>query len=143
MRSGLGVEEIFELTSIDRWFLNNIKEIIDMEMEIVGAVGADGDIEPALLRRAKEAGFSFEMLATLSGGSYESVKEAAVKAGITPVFKTVDTCGAEFEAFTPYLYSTYERPFYNIADKGSVKADCEAAPTENKKVMILGSARTG
>ena len=79
------------------------------------------------------------MLATLSGRGEAEVRGAALEAGITPVFKTVDTCGAEFEAFTPYLYSTYERPFYNIADKGSVKAQCEAAPTDNRKVIILGS----
>jgi carbamoyl-phosphate synthase large subunit len=59
--------------------------------------------------------------------------------GIEPVFKTVDTCAAEFEAFTPYLYSTYERPFYNLTDGIVEKAACEAAPTDNKKVMILGS----
>jgi carbamoyl-phosphate synthase large subunit len=139
LRGGMSIDEIYELTKIDKWFLNNLREIVELE----GAV-AKGPLTTELLRRAKEYGFSFRMLSGLTGTGEEELRDRAKKEGIVPVFKTVDTCAAEFEAYTPYLYSTYESPVYNIKEKKEKKekikkAECEAAPSDRKKVVILGS----
>ncbi|MBI5888236.1 MAG: carbamoyl-phosphate synthase large subunit [Deltaproteobacteria bacterium] len=158
IRAGLAVDEIYELTRIDRWFLNNIREIVQLEEGVFwqvnsfqkshsrGLLSGTGGLSAELLRKVKECGFSFKTLSTLTGQSVADLMKTAKDAGIVPVFKTVDTCAAEFEAFTPYLYSTYERPFYNIADPrlGHAGASekvpaCEANPTAKKKVIILGS----
>ncbi len=138
LRVGMHVDEIYELTRIDRWFLNNLRDITELEEGIVWQ-SKTGQIAPELLRRAKECGFSYRRLASLTNGNEEEIRAEALKAGIEPVFKTVDTCAAEFEAFTPYLYSSYERPFYQVADTIVRKTACEAAPTGRKKVIILGS----
>ncbi len=138
LRVGMHVDDIYELTKIDRWFLNNLRDITELEEGIYWQ-SKTGRVAPELLRKAKECGFSYRMLGALMDKDEEAVKKEAVDAGITPVFKTVDTCAAEFEAFTPYLYSTYERPFYHSADDKAQKAACEASPTERKKVIILGS----
>jgi len=120
LRQGLDIEEIFSLSKIDPWFLNNIKEIIDFEERL--------RTEPdpkQLLREAKEYGFSDRRIGDLCGLKEGQVREMRISLGIHATFKTVDTCAAEFVAYTPYLYSTYE-------------SECEAHPTEKKKVMILG-----
>ncbi|MFI4945952.1 MAG: carbamoyl-phosphate synthase large subunit, partial [Burkholderiales bacterium] len=116
-------DDIHRMTGIDPWFLDQIQQIVDMEQ----ALAAAGDAAP-LLRDAKRMGFSDARIAQLLGqGTRESeVRERRLAAGIKPVYKRVDTCAAEFESFTPYLYSTYEQ-------------ECEAAPTDRKKVLILGS----
>jgi carbamoyl-phosphate synthase large subunit len=146
-RLGMTVEEMFSLSKIDPWFLHQVRQIIEMEKELK-ASGASvmTDRTPSLdhpLRRAKEYGFSDRRLARLLTTTEEAVRKARYELGITPVFKTVDTCAAEFEAYTPYLYSTYERPFYQILGPGAgvqgpAKAECEANPTDRKKVVILG-----
>ncbi|MCR4288496.1 MAG: carbamoyl-phosphate synthase large subunit, partial [Deltaproteobacteria bacterium] len=138
MRAGMGVDEIHMLTKIDKWFLNNLKDIVELEQGIFWQAKSTGALDAGLLRRAKEAGFSYRMLASLTGMTEAELRNTASAAGIEPVYKLVDTCAAEFEAYTPYLYSTYEMPFYNISDSGK-KAACESAPTEKKKVLILGS----
>lgn len=119
-RIGFTVEEIFLLTQIDPWFLYNIKQIVDFESEI-----KDNDVDPALLMRAKQLGFSDIRLSELMGTKESAVREMRIKNNITPAFKMVDTCAGEFEAHTPYLYSTYE-------------TESEAPPTKNRKVVILG-----
>ncbi len=124
LRRGYGIERVFELTKIDRWFLDNIAQIITMEGDISEAAGLDGLGEQAL-RRAKSWGFSDLRLATLLGCSEKQLRDYRQAAGIYPVYKTVDTCAAEFEAYTPYLYSTYE-------------SEDEANPSDRKKVIILG-----
>jgi carbamoyl-phosphate synthase large subunit len=140
MRAGLRVEEICSLTGIDRWFVENLRDIVDIEEGIAhGARSGGGGLRPGLLMRAKECGFSNRTLASLAGMDEGAVASALKAAGIAPVYKTVDTCAAEFEAHTPYLYSTYERPFFNIADPSGRAPACEADPTARKKVMILGS----
>jgi len=158
-RQGMTVDEIFSLSKIDPWFLHQIKQIVDMEKELRDR-GAQilNDRTPSLdhpLRRAKEYGFSDRRLARLFTATEEAVRKARYGLGIIPVFKTVDTCAAEFEAHTPYLYSTYEKPFYKIQDSkfksqsllnveseivnsAAGGAECEANPTDRKKVMILG-----
>jgi carbamoyl-phosphate synthase large subunit len=114
--------EIHRMSGIDPWFLDQMQQIVDLEKQVT--VGMDD----ATLREAKRMGFSDSRLAQLMGkGTRESdVRARRLAAGIKPVYKRVDTCSAEFESHTPYLYSTYE-------------AECEAAPTDRRKVLILGS----
>ncbi len=146
-RMGMTVEEIFSLSKIDPWFLHQIKQIVDREKELKEqAANILNDRTPSLnhpLRRAKEYGFSDRRIAKLLTTTEETVRRVRYELGITPVFKSVDTCAAEFEAHTPYLYSTYEKPFYTI--KGQVAssiaqghAECDANPTDRKKIVILG-----
>ena len=147
LRQGMSVDEIFALSKIDVWFLHQIKQIVDME-KVLGDQGARilSDKTPSLdhpLRKAKEYGFSDRRLARIFTTTEEAVRKARYDLGIIPVFKTVDTCAAEFEAHTPYLYSTYEKPFYKIQGPGAGvqgpgMADCEANPTNRKKIVILG-----
>jgi len=121
-RRGMGTAEIAELSGIDPWFLENIREIVLFEPAIARAGLADAGV----LRRAKQMGFADRRLAELCGTSEAAVRAARLAAGIAPTFKMVDTCAAEFEAHTPYLYSTYEE-------------EDEAPPTPRDKVVILGS----
>jgi len=147
LRAGMTVDEVFSLSRIDPWFLHQIKQITDMEKDIRDK-GASvlSDTSSSIdhpLRLAKEYGFSDRRLAKLLTTTESAVRKTRMELGIIPVFKTVDTCAAEFEAHTPYLYSTYEKPFYTIGgqgsgDRGQVKAECEANPTGRKKVVILG-----
>ncbi len=145
-RAGMTVEEIFDLSKIDPWFLYQVKQIIDMEKDLRAKAGAIlNDRNVSLdhpLRRAKEFGFSDRRLAKLFTTTEDAVRKARYELGIVPVYKTVDTCAAEFEAHTPYLYSTYEKPFYHVGSDGVLdgqpKADCEANPTGRKKIVILG-----
>ncbi|HEY7726471.1 MAG TPA: carbamoyl-phosphate synthase large subunit, partial [Anaeromyxobacteraceae bacterium] len=120
-RGGLPVEEVHRLTAIDPWFLREIEEIVAREAELARGLPADA----AAWRAAKRMGFSDRRLAALAGTTERAAREARCAAGVRPVFKRVDTCAAEFEAYTPYLYSTYEE-------------EDEAAPTSRRKVMILG-----
>ncbi len=145
-RVGMTVDEVFSLSKIDPWFLHQIKQIIDMEKELRdNGARVLSDKAPSIdhpLRRAKEYGFSDRRLAKLLTTTESAVRKARMELGITPVFKTVDTCAAEFEAHTPYLYSTYEKPFYKIegqkSEVRSQKSECEANPTDRKKIVILG-----
>jgi carbamoyl-phosphate synthase large subunit len=145
IRTGMTIEEIHEYTKIDPWFLNNIREIIEMEDHIRSEARKPGSAEATdyqtMLRAAKECGFSDRRLAQLIGLGEADIREMRRESGIRPVYKMVDTCAAEFEAFTPYLYSTYERPFYSIGMRHSVppQVDSEANPTDKKKIVILGS----
>jgi len=105
LRAGMSIDEIYEITKVDPWFLYNIKEIIELEKEI--AIKKD-NIDAELLLKAKEYGFSDKQLAVLLNKKEEDVYALRKKLNITPVFKLVDTCAAEFKAFTPYYYSTYD-----------------------------------
>ena len=118
-RMGMTVDEMFALSKIDPWFLHQIKQIVDMEKDLgTRARIVLSDRSSSLdhpLRRAKEYGFSDRRLAKLLHDHRRArCEKTRYELGITPVFKTVDTCAAEFEAHTPYLYSTYEKPFYKI-----------------------------
>ncbi|MBN1526644.1 MAG: carbamoyl-phosphate synthase large subunit [Candidatus Omnitrophica bacterium] len=106
IRAGIGIDKIHELTKIDRWFLHNIKEITDFEKKLVEK---NGGITVELLAAAKQYGFSDRQLAEILKTGEEEVYQLRKSHGITPDFKLVDTCAAEFQAFTPYYYSTYER----------------------------------
>ena len=123
LRLGMEIEEIFGLSKIDPWFLHNIKQIIDLENQI-NEFNIDS-IPEELVKKAKEYGFSDLYLSGLIKCSEVELAEKRKSIGINPVYKMVDTCAAEFEAFTPYLYSTYEY-------------DDESIPTDKKKVIILG-----
>jgi len=106
LRAGLDLEKIYALTKIDRWFLHNIKELTDLEKELLQS---KDNLTDKLLRRAKEYGFSDRQLAKLLGKKEEEIYQLRKLLNITPTFKLVDTCAAEFQAFTPYYYSTYDK----------------------------------
>ncbi|MEO7733772.1 MAG: carbamoyl-phosphate synthase large subunit, partial [Kofleriaceae bacterium] len=121
---GLTIERAHELTRIDPWFLHHVQAIALAEAALIGQplatiAGADE------LRRLKRLGISDRRIAALTGATEAAVRGARHAAGVRPVYKRVDTCGAEFESFTPYFYSSYED-------------ECEARPTDRRKVIILG-----
>jgi carbamoyl-phosphate synthase large subunit len=127
---GLSVAEVYELTRIDPWFLHQLKELVEFSAElrtfgILWRQGRGQEQLAGILRRAKEQGFSDRQLAHLWGLTEERLTALRAELGISPVYKLVDTCAAEFEAYTPYYYSTYEW-------------ECEARPTSREKVAILG-----
>jgi carbamoyl-phosphate synthase large subunit len=142
MRAGLSNEEAFELTKIDPWFLRQVRDLVDLDetardagVELGAKLLDDG---PALAKR-KRLGMSDRRLMKVTGTSEEVVRQARLKHGIRPVFKRVDTCAAEFEAQTPYMYSTYEVPQEETVDgKPVVSIESEARPTGKKKIVILG-----
>lgn len=124
MESGMTIDELYEITKIDKWFLENMKQILEEEKEIKDQ--GTGVLKSAdQLYRAKQFGFSDKQLATQTGKTEEEVREIRKDLGIAAVYKLVDTCAAEFEAYTPYYYSTYE-------------TECEVRASDKKKVMILG-----
>ncbi len=202
LRAGMTIQEIYELTWIDPWFLNNIKQIIAMEGRIeatkndpsltlpLARGGLGWGNNPELLKMLEEAkgyGFSDRRIAELLNVGESDIRHLRHQQNLRAVYKMVDTCGAEFAAFTPYLYSTYEKPFYKIqnivpshplpqgkgdslnipspsrgegkgeGEKPSYKesinppipplvkggeggfVECEANPTDRKKILILGS----
>jgi carbamoyl-phosphate synthase large subunit len=109
---GFALDEIYQLSMIDPWFLDNIKQIVEFEYALVEAFNEKGGIDavpPERLAEAKHHGFSDVQLARLLATTEKAVRDRRRALGIRPVFKSVDTCAAEFEAFTPYYYSTYER----------------------------------
>ena len=124
LRLGISVDDIFNITKIDKWFLNNIREIIDLEKRILKKTISN--IKPALILNAKEYGYSDIMISILLKTEEKEVRAYRSANSILPCYKMVDTCSAEFEAFTPYLYSTYQ-------------TEDESNPSKKKKVAILGS----
>ncbi len=128
MRHGLSDDDIQAVTQYDPWFLARIREIVDAEEK----VRRDGlPVKEDELRALKMMGFTDARLGMLTGRSEANVRRARQNLGVTAVFKRIDTCAAEFEAQTPYMYSTYEAPAM-----GDV--ECEARPSDRKKVVILG-----
>jgi carbamoyl-phosphate synthase large subunit len=125
MKCGFSAADVHELTSIDPWFLAQIEELIGTEDEL-RAAGSLANLSDELLRRAKRQGFSDAQLAFLYGRNVLEVHAERKRRGILPTYKLVDTCAAEFEAATPYYYSTWE-------------SECEARVSPRKKIMILGS----
>ncbi len=121
---GMSIEEIYNSTKIDPWFLNNIKQLVDYEKSFAGC--RINEIKADRLLEAKRLGYSDVQLSYLCGCTEDTVRSLRRKLKITPVYKTVDTCAAEFEAYTPYYYSTYE-------------TENEIRPTDKKKIAILGS----
>ena len=124
LKQGFTVDEIFAHTHVDRWFLTNLKEIVDFEKELLAFRRLD-EVSDELLYEAKRLGFSDASLATIWSTEEEEVSARRGRAGIKPVYRLVDTCAAEFEAQTPYYYSTYED-------------EDEVTPSDARKVIILG-----
>jgi len=122
LRTGTSPEAISEITGIDRWFLDRFAEVVELE----GEVAAAPEVDRTLLRRAKRHGFSDADVAALRGTAESDVRELRQELGVMPVFSRVDTCAAEFESRTPYLYSCYE-------------TEDESEVTAKKKVAVLGS----
>jgi len=109
VKRGIGVDEIYKLTQIDPWFLENIRQIVEMEGRIKSELKLDQEKSSlALLKKAKEYGFSDLQISRLLNQEEAAIRKWRRKAGIRPDFKLVDTCAAEFEAFTPYYYSAYQ-----------------------------------
>ncbi len=130
---GMSVDEVFALTKIDPWFLVQIEQIVKIELEIEGlpqpATGSALDaMDAPTLRALKQKGFSDRRLARQFKTTDTAVRNKRIALGVRPVYKRVDTCAAEFGTHTAYMYSTYE----------AQGAECEAAPTNNKKIMVLG-----
>ncbi|MEX2489583.1 MAG: carbamoyl-phosphate synthase large subunit [Pseudomonadales bacterium] len=123
MRVGMSVTDIQELTSIDPWFLVQIEDIIKWEQKVSEL--ALSDLDRDLLFKLKQKGFSDSRLAVLLGVAEPEVRGRRLSLDVSPVYRRVDTCAAEFESSTAYMYSTYED-------------ECEARPTTNKKIMVLG-----
>ncbi|MBP7412365.1 carbamoyl-phosphate synthase large subunit [Simplicispira metamorpha] len=127
---GLSVDEVFELTKIDRWFLVQIEQIVKIELDIDQLAAEKGEgalaaLDATTLRTLKQKGFSDRRLAKLLKTTEKAVRDQRRALNVRPVYKRVDTCAAEFATDTAYLYSTYED-------------ECEAEPTDKKKIMVLG-----
>ena len=128
MRHGLSDEDIHATTMFDPWFLARIREIVEAEEDIRGG-GLPEDA--AGMRALKMLGFTDARLANLTGNTEKEVRALRLKLNVKASFKRIDTCAAEFEAQTPYMYSTYEAPMMG-------EVECEARPSDRKKVVILG-----
>ena len=125
IKIGMSMDEIFRLTGIDPWFLDQLSEIVELEDEI-REIGSLDKMDSVLMRRAKQFGFADRQIATLLDTSEMTVRSHRKQLGVITTYKAVDTCAAEFEAFTPYYYSTYE------------DEDETPARTDKKRIMILG-----
>jgi carbamoyl-phosphate synthase large subunit len=122
LRRGMSVDEVYQRSKVDPWFLENLRTIVELEADLKSLAPDD---RARWLRHAKANGFSDRRLADLWGESEAEVRALRAREGVLPTYKRVDTCAAEFAAHTPYLYSTYEQ-------------ECESRPTNARKVMILG-----
>ncbi|REJ78327.1 MAG: carbamoyl-phosphate synthase large subunit [Acidobacteria bacterium] len=124
LQHGYSIEEVHRFTKIDPWFLDQLVEVMRLQDRIEDR--RLNDVPTETVRYAKEYALSDRRIAFLTGKRERDVRERRKNLGIVPVYKRVDTCGAEFESHTPYLYSTYEE-------------ECESEPTDRRKIMILGS----
>ena len=127
-RKKINIKKIQKLSKIDNWFLEQIKEIVDVENEIIKTGLPKNYIK---FNKIKSIGFSDKKLSELTKMAESVVRKKRIALKVLPVFKKVDTCAAEFKSFTPYMYSTYQRNF-------SIKSECEADPSIKKKIIILG-----
>ena len=126
LKAGWSIEEVFDLTHIDPWFLDHLAEIVDLEEEL-RALPSLADLKDEQLRRAKQFGFSDRQLAEIFDISELEIRELRKMRGIVAVYKSVDTCAAEFEAYTPYFYSTYED-----------EDETPPKKSDQKRIIILG-----
>ena len=127
-RKKIDIKKIQNLSKIDNWFLEQIKEIVEIENKIQKK-GLPKDYNE--FNRIKSIGFSDKKLAEITNTSEEVIRKKRTALKVLPVYKKVDTCAAEFNSFTPYMYSTYQRNY-------SIKSECEANPSSKKKIIILG-----
>ena len=131
LQKGYSIDEVVKLSRIDPWFIDQIAQILELEDHYKGVVASSGSLSPQLLRQAKENGFSDAQLAEILDKSEKDVRAMRQDLGIVATFKVVDTCAAEFEAYTPYYYSTYETEDESILNAAKRKSN-------KKKIMILG-----
>ncbi|WP_185235443.1 carbamoyl-phosphate synthase large subunit [Teredinibacter franksiae] len=122
-RAGMSIDEVYEQSSIDRWFLAQIKDIIDTELALASIPLSE--IDASIMMALKRKGFSDQRLGALLAVTEKTVRDHRHKQGVHPVYKRVDTCAAEFSTSTAYMYSTYEE-------------QCEAEPSDREKIMVLG-----
>ena len=134
LRMGYSIDEVYELTGIDRWFLGNMNDLVDSEP----ITSADSSLSHSEFLAAKQAGYSHVQLAHATSQKPDAVLELAREYKISPVYKLVDTCAGEFEARTPYYYSTHESPMLEIAPTSGERYDDEIRVTEKPKVIVLG-----
>ena len=131
LKAGMTIDDIYGLTKIDRWFLKNIEEIVTFEKELeayksdLPLFSRQDGMSVEMMRKAKRYGYADRQLGTILGVSEDEVRQWRIEHGVESVFKLVDTCAAEFEAYTPYYYSTYE-------------TENESRDSNKKKIMILG-----
>jgi carbamoyl-phosphate synthase large subunit len=144
-KAGLSVEDVHAHTKIDHWFLHHIKDIVDCEnrlrsVHLAELEASDREATRALLREAKQHGFSDHQLGHIWHTNEREIRRLRKGLGVGPAYKLVDTCAAEFEAFTPYYYSTYESPAERITERGSEPVlEDEAGPrSEKPRIMVLG-----
>lgn len=124
MKKGMKVDEIHELSMVDKWFLTQLKELVDVEQYLMSGPPLS-EITKEDLYEVKKRGFSDKQIAFATKATEEQVRSKRISLGVVPSYKRVDTCAAEFEAHTPYMYSSYD-------------FECESAPNTKKKVLILG-----
>ncbi|WP_370538810.1 carbamoyl-phosphate synthase large subunit [Synechococcus elongatus] len=138
MLLGLSDSDIYQLTGIDPWFLEKFREILEGE-DFLKRTSIE-QITPAQWLEVKQLGFSDRQIAFALGSSEEAVRQRRQQQGIKPVYKLVDTCAAEFEAYTPYYYSCYESPRAQLGESGlaAIAPESEVRPSDRPKVMILG-----
>ncbi len=143
-KMGWSIEQVHAATHIDPWFLDQIKQLVDFE-DVLCEYDKLDDVPRDVLFQAKQLGYSDPQLANLYLGQITSdsimqIRSTRKRHGIEPVYKLVDTCAAEFEAATPYYYSTYESPYLDLAPGGSPEAKCddEIRVSQKKKIVILG-----
>lgn len=123
IKRGMAIDDIHEMSYIDKWFLMQLKELVDME-NFLKSHGLF-DLTNVDFYEIKKRGFSDKQLAFATNSTEKEVRHRRLSMGVIPAYKRVDTCAAEFEADTPYMYSSYD-------------IECESAPTQRKKVLILG-----
>lgn len=123
MKGGMTVDDVHELSYIDKWFLTQFKELVDVEQYLLSR--SLQQLTKDELYEVKKRGFSDRQIAFVTKSSEKEVRAKRLSLGVIPTYKRVDTCAAEFEADTPYMYSSYDY-------------ECEAAPTKRKKILILG-----
>lgn len=138
MLLGMDNEELFELTAIDPWFLDKLRDLVNTEKFLKRTPLAQLDANA--LYQVKQRGFSDRQIAYATKTTEDEVRAHRQRLGVRPVYKTVDTCAAEFEAFTPYYYSAYEQGVESLGDEGMglPQAESEVLPSDKPKVMILG-----
>ncbi|MCD4780184.1 MAG: carbamoyl-phosphate synthase large subunit [Candidatus Omnitrophica bacterium] len=135
MQKGWHIDKIAEISRIDPWFLYHLKQLLDAEQELIETAAAGNELSDEQLRQAKEYGFSDAQLGKIFNQTELHIREKRKQRGIVATYKLVDTCAAEFEAYTPYFYSTYE-----TEDEARIQIDKirENSATQPKKIMILG-----
>jgi carbamoyl-phosphate synthase large subunit len=138
MKMGWSIDQIYDLTKIDRWFLGQMKQLVEFEDELIAA-RQTGGITGQLLLTAKQWGYSDVQLANVWGRSADEARRRRLEWEVEPVYKLVDTCAAEFEAATPYYYSTYETPFVRVSKNVLLsEPQNEIRLTDRRKIIIIG-----